>query len=451
MNQLKFIIPSLLAVLLSLNVFLSCNRQTITFAKDVAPIIHKNCTPCHQPSGAAPFSLIYYQQIKKKAKMIAHVTASKYMPPWPADISYSRFVNERYLTSAEIKILQLWYKQGAKSGDTSTLKLPTNLFNQASLGKPDLIIDVPSVDIKNNNLDQFYTIKIPYQNKERKYVRAIEFVPGKIKYVHHFNGHYLAFNETTNPFVGKRIANLSDSNYLNDFNELKLQNADGSFPFRVHSAVNYLPGAFGIKYPEGIGGLVLEKNGAFIANDLHYGPSTKNITDNSKLFLYFSKTAPQRPTYELMLGTNGVSKIEPPLIIPPNKITTHRTSIMVYNDISILTINPHLHLLGKQFWAFAVKPNGDTIPLIKINKWEFRWQYFYTFKKAVKIPKGSSIIVIATFDNTSKNPNNPNKPPKVVAERFDKGGASMRTTDEMFQFIITYLPYQKGDENISLE
>ena len=97
--------------------------------------------------------------------------------------------------------------------------------------------------------------------------------------------------------------------------------------------------------------------------------------------------------------------------------------------------------------AFAIQSNGDSIPLIKINQWDFRWQYFYTFKKMQKIPAGSTIFVYGTYDNTKNNPLNPFNPPRVVAERE----GSMRTTDEMFQFIITYLPYQNGDENVSLE
>jgi len=106
-----------------------------------------------------------------------------------------------------------------------------------------------------------------------------------------------------------------------------------------------------------------------------------------------------------------------------------------------------MHLLGKSFWAFAIKTDGDTIPLIKIPKWDFRWQYFYTFEKMLKIPAGSTIVVIGVYDNTKNNPLNPYSPPRVVGEK----DGSMRTTDEMFQFIINYLPYQTGDENISLE
>ena len=111
-----------------------------------------------------------------------------------------------------------------------------------------------------------------------------------------------------------------------------------------------------------------------------------------------------------------------------------------------------MHLLGKSFKAYAVSSNqNDTIPLIKIDDWNFRWQYFYTFPKMIKIPAGYEIIVEAEFDNTTKNVDNPFNPPRKITEKnWGNGKGSMKTTDEMHQFIITYLSYKNGDEKISL-
>jgi len=116
-------------------------------------------------------------------------------------------------------------------------------------------------------------------------------------------------------------------------------------------------------------------------------------------------------------------------------------------DISILTINPHMHRIGKTFKAFATTPEGIIIPLIQIKDWDFRWQYFYTYKKMLKIPKGSIIRVEASYDNTLQNEDNPFDPPQLIEEKE----GSMKSTDEMLQFIITYMPYKNGDENIVLE
>ncbi len=451
--MIKSLSPKLnqLVVLLSLISWSACNTgEDKTFAEDIAPIIHQNCTPCHQTNGGAPFNLISFHDVAKRAKMIALVTSNRYMPPWPADKNYSHFINEKSLSDEQILTIKQWFENGCKPGDTSNLQLPVLNNFTSVLGKPDMIINARHVVINGDNKDKFYVLKMPYQIPNAKFVKAVEFMPSQLKYAHHVNGHYLSFTNETNPFLGSDLLDIESDNYDEEFKKLNLLNHDGSAPFRVHSAFNYLPGAFGVKYPGGIGGFLLSPKGTFVANDIHYGPSRETVTDSSKLYIYFSDKAPERSTFEIMMGTNGVSEIVPPLQVPAGKITNHISKLTIYNDISVLTVNPHMHLIGKKFKAYAVKPNGDTVKLISIPKWQFRWQYFYTFKNPVKIPKGSTIIVEAQFDNTASNPNNPNLPPRPIGERLDRGGASMRTTDEMLQFIITYMPYQKGDESIDL-
>jgi hypothetical protein len=149
---------------------------------------------------------------------------------------------------------------------------------------------------------------------------------------------------------------------------------------------------------------------------------------------------------ETQLGTLGISDIVPAFVIPPDTVMRFVTKATIRQDISLVTINPHMHLLGKSYLAYAIKPDGDTIPLIRIPRWDFRWQYFYTFPKMLKIPAGSVIVAEGVFDNTTSNPNNPFNPPRTV----DGLKASMRTTDEMFQLILTFLPYEDGDESIEL-
>ena len=225
----------------------------------------------------------------------------------------------------------------------------------------------------------------------------------------------------------------------------------GHIHYLTPSVSNYLPGSEQTEYPTGIGGFNAKKKNIILVNDFHYGPTPFEEKDSSYFNIYFSQTPPLRKVQETQLGTFGISKIQPPLIIPPNEIKKFTTRATITKNISILTINPHMHLLGKSFLAYAVTNNNDTIPLIKINDWNFRWQYFYTFEKMLKIPGGSEIIVEATYDNTINNPDNPFSPPKTISERIGfNGKGSMKTSNEMLQFIISYLPYKEGDENISL-
>ena len=424
--------------------------ENINFNRHIAPIIHEKCMPCHHPGGGGTFDLITYKDVAKRSKMVKKVTGDRYMPPWPADPTYTSFVGERFLTDSEIIMLARWSEEGALEGPGKMPKPP--VFGTGSLiGKPDLVLTMrDSVLIKGVNLDQFMVIKVPFEIPRDTFIRVIEFVPGNRALVHHMNGHLINYQDgkKKDVFSGEFVVRDVDKTNMNTYKLLDIANDDGTFPALTPSVSNYLPGVSPAVYPEGIGGYYMSKKGLLLMKNMHYGPTPIDAYDQSHFNIFFASGPPKRPTREMILGTLGVSPVVPPLIITPDTIMTVQTNFRLPIDISILTINPHMHLIGRSFLAYAIKPDGDTIPLIRIRQWDFLWQYFYTFKKMLKIPRGSVIHAEGLYDNTLNNPNNPFDPPRTVIEPVDE---DMKTTDEMFQLIITYLPYHPGDEDIDLE
>lgn len=423
--------------------------DTVTFAAHIAPIVWENCMPCHRPGSAGPFSLISYRDVAKRAKMVAHVTSTRYMPPWPADPDYRHFAGERVLTQHEINLISKWASQRAPSGDLSQLPDPPSYPEGSMMGEPDLVVEMEEAyPIQGNNLDRFLFMKLPFEIPEDTFIRAIEFVPGNRKAVHHMNGHLISFDPTkkANVFEGEWVVDREVVPVNLAYPQMGLLQDDGSYPQLTPLVCNYLPGVTPTVYPDGIGGYRITQKGAFLLNDLHYGPLGADTTDQSRFNVFFAPGPPERPTMELQLGTLGISDIVPPLVIPPDTVMTFTTRAVIRQDLSLLTINPHMHLLGKSFTAYAITPAKDTIPLIRIPEWDFRWQYFYTFDHLLKLPAGSIVEVVAVYDNTMDNPNNPFDPPQTVAEQ----DGSMKTTDEMLQCILTFVPYQEGDEEIEL-
>ena len=444
------------ALYILLIAFAACSHKTdLTFSKDIAPIVFENCTPCHRNGGAAPFSLTNFKQVNRKRNTILDVTQSGYMPPWPADRNYTHFIGERSLSENQKEMLKDWITGGAPEGNPIDLPPLPNFPEYSNIGVPDTTVWFDSIYISGDSRDKFFIATLPINLPSNKYVKAMEFLPNKNNLVHHMNGRLINYDYSKKQAItnGNRILNLevSEELYVQQFQQLQLANDDGSRPNHINSAVNYLPGVQANLYPDGIGGFQMNRKSILMADDIHFGPIPQGAWDHSRVNIFFTDSAPKRPINEVMLGTNGESKIIPPLVIPANKKTKHTSYLLIPQDISILTINPHMHLLGTSFKSYAIQPNGDTIRLINIPRWDFRWQYFYTFPKMIKIPTGSTIYVDATFDNTERNPNNPNNPPIEVKERLGLGGAGMRTTDEMLQFIISWLPYEDGDENISLK
>ncbi|MGI8893467.1 MAG: hypothetical protein ACR2GN_08400 [Bacteroidia bacterium] len=350
-------------------------KKEITFAEDIAPIIHANCTPCHRPGEAGPFPLISYEDVSKRTKMIKLVTSTRYMPPWPADKHYQQYANEKGLTDNEINLIGEWIENGAPLGDSTKLTAPPTFPDGSELGKPDLVIRMrDSFHIKGNNTDHFLVMKLPYEIDRDRYVKTIEFVPGNRKVLHHMNAHLIQYDENKkeNVFDGEMAVDNEKFTSTEYHKKLGLLHDDGTYPAMITSVANYLPGTSALVYPDGIGGYKFPKKGALYLNSLHYGPTPVDEYDQSYFNIFFTEEPPKRPLREVIMGTLGVSKVVPPLVIPPNEIKKFITQLQLNQDISLLTINPHMHLLGKSFLAYAIISGGDTIPLIKIDDWNFR-------------------------------------------------------------------------------
>src|SRR5688572_31869577 len=157
--------------------FFGCGKNPeITFSEHIAPIIHKNCTPCHRPDGPGPFSLITYTDVTKHKKMIRFVTTTRYMPPWPADPNYVHFADEKTLSEKEIQLISQWVENGAPVGDTTKM-LPLPVYPEKSLlGKPDLVLKMKEVfPVRGDSRDRFALMKYPWEIVQDTFIKAIEF------------------------------------------------------------------------------------------------------------------------------------------------------------------------------------------------------------------------------------------------------------------------------------
>jgi len=422
--------------------------EEVTYAEHIAPLVRAHCVPCHAPGQAAPFALMTYADVRRKARMVRHVTRGRYMPPWPADTGYTRFAGERVLTASQIALIGRWVDQGMAPGDTVAFPPPPPVRPAAGLGPPDLVVPVPgSYTVPGDGRDRFIITKAPFELPADTFLRAVAFVPGDRRIVHHMNGGLVNYAEGAKVDVFEGAGHL-DAERLSGpeaFTRLGLANDDGSWPALVPSAVNYLPGLEPQVHPGGIGGLHLRRKGAFLLNTLHYGPSDRAVTDRSVFHLWFAPRPPERPIQELALGSTH-TPVLPPLQLAPGEVRTFTTRLVVDKAISVLTVNPHMHLLGRRFTAYALR-GEDTIPLVRILDWDMRWQYAYTFRRPVLLAPGDVVVVMGVFDNSADNPAQPFDPPRTVTgadSRF------MRTTDEMLQFFLLYVDTRPGDAILDL-
>ncbi|GAB3742685.1 cytochrome c [Spirosoma lituiforme] len=419
--------------------------QSITYS-DIEPIILSKCAVCHRPGDAAPFSLITYADVAKRASFIKKVVTINYMPPWRADTHYTEFANDRSLSETDKNKLLSWIDQGAPKG---TYKEKTNrrqqeLLQTTTYGRPpDLTLKIDSaLTLQGNNTERFIVLKVPFELTKPKSIEAIEFVTNNKKAIHHINyGFYDVPDSTAALSSGYSYINTTDDPESAD----KLA-VNRSFKNRMVYYSGWIPGTSVESYPASYG-WSLPKRGVLIMT-VHYSASAIDLRSVVGVNLFFHKEPIKRSVRVISLGSGGIGErdIRPPLIISPNDISTHHLQVKTQEDQSVMYVWPHMHVWGKTYTAYAVTPESDTIRLVHIPQWDFRWQELYKFKRLIKIPRGSVIHMDCTYDNTSANPDNPNNPPQTVFSLGD-----MDSRHEMMTLLLIYTTYQAGDEQVTLD
>jgi Copper type II ascorbate-dependent monooxygenase, C-terminal domain len=397
--------------------------QAPTYHQHIEPIVLKNCAPCHKPGGIGPFGLQTFAEVKGKGSFIAHVTKIKYMPPWHADAAFQTFRNEKILKAEEIELIQQWVAAGMPKGKKNKQKIIPTELKESSV-EPDLVLPMlSSYQIADKGVEDFRFFVIPSTLATDTYISAVEFVPGNKKQVHHSR---IMVDST------RRIRGIDGMSEM-DPNVKEFQTT----PLVDEFLYGWVPGNNKIFFPPGSGKLLYK--GSDLILNIHYSPSAKLQEDKSVIKLYFAKTKVDRQVHTLTLRESDI--LNQPFFIEAERKPTFRMSYPIRKDISLISVMPHAHFIGKSFLAYVITEEDEKIPLIKIDNWDFNWQTTYQFKKLLKIPAGSRIIVEAKYDNSTENPANPNSPAKDI-------GYGWNSTDEMCNLVIYYLDYREGDEEI---
>ena len=170
MKQVRFAVPFVLGC--------AAAWGAPTFNKDIAPILYGSCAACHRPGEVAPFSLLSYQDAAKRARLIADVTKSRYMPPWKGEPGYGQFLHERRLTDEQISLLAQWAEAGAPEGEAADKPAPPSFPEGWQIGQPDHVMKMAaSFTVPADGPDQFRCFVLPTGLDRDVYVSGAEFRP----------------------------------------------------------------------------------------------------------------------------------------------------------------------------------------------------------------------------------------------------------------------------------
>jgi Flp pilus assembly protein TadD len=401
--------------------------EPVTFNKHIAPLIFQHCAPCHRPEEAAPFSLLTYQDVRKHASQIVAVTERRYMPPWLPEPGYGEFAGERRLTTDQLQLLAEWVKEGALEGSPADSPAVPNFTEGWQMGPPDLVVELPKpYRLAAGGGDVFRNFAVPIDLKETKYVRAIELRPGYKRVVHHANV-WLDRRQSLRHRDGE-----DGQPGFPGMESVSTEARSDSFDPDSHFLF-WKPGTVIEPEPDGMNWRL--DPGTDLILNLHLQPSGKEEIIRPVIGFYFGSQPPQLHPMLVQLEDDGAIDIQPGA--RDFALTDHMTLPV---DVEVLAIYPHAHYLGKQVEAWATLPDGSRTWLIKIAAWDINWQAVYRYRKPVRLPKGTTVEIRITYDNSDSNPRNPSHPPKRVR-------TGPRSEDEMGHVWLQVLPKQQSEED----
>jgi hypothetical protein len=373
----------------------SVEKTNISYSKTIAPMLQDKCVTCHQKGGIGPFQMNSYEAVKGFAPMMRETILTRRMPPFFADPHVGKWSNDTSLTAEESKTLVHWIEAGAPRGDGEDI-LKTHASEApewpAGLGKPDVIVDLPSFSVPANGVIEYQNMEVPNPFKQDAWLRAVAFKPGARPVLHHITSSY---------------------------------EADKSLPPAAipgSSVGSYVPGAGIQVYNQGTGAPV--PVGGKLRFSMHYTTTGKAMTDKTEIGYYLLKTPP-----EIIRRAAVIS--QPALFIPAGEARHTEVAYLEFPaDALLYSVHPHAHYRGYSVELTQITPDGKETPILSVPHYDFNWQLDYDLATPMTVKKGTKLRVKWVYDNSVHNPGNPD--PK----RDIKWGE--QTFEEMMYFRINY-------------
>ena len=397
----------------------AASPASVTFTKDVAPILQRSCQNCHRPDSNAPMSLLSYEDARPYARSIKAKTTSRLMPPWHVErnIGIQKFKDDPSLTDQEIATIAAWVDQGAQKGNMTDMP-PARAFADDEvwhIGKPDLIVEIPQPHVVAAAGPDVWIDYIADSGlTEDRYVQAVETKPGPgaRTVMHHLLTYLIQDVPESEKLVGvDDVRQTQTETFLNE----------------------YAVGKNGDILPDKTGKLM--KAGAKVRFNIHYHSSGRETTDRSRIGLKFYPKGYVPKYHQISLQ---IASANSELDIPAGVVSRSDGYYRFDKPVQVTAIQAHMHNIGKRMCLEAILPSNSTLQLNCIG-WDFNWHkvYNYADETSPLLPAGTVLHSTLWHDNTKANRANP--------DPRNWRGYGQRTVDEMGFAWVTWTNLEEAD------
>lgn len=271
---------------------------------------------------------------------------------------------------------------------------------------PDYVVEVPSFTVPATGVIDYIDSVIPLEFGEDRWVKAVQFIPGDKRVLHHLLSYVVADGQNAGAGMIDETVNDPRREFLE----------------------GYAPGKeYATEFPTNTG--IYAPDGSALRMSIHYTSFGQETVDNTRVGLWFyDKEEP--PTYEF--HTYSVSTPMNQIHIPAGQMNYASSATHVFeNDITLYSFRAHMHYRGKSMSARVIYPDNTAEEIINVPDYNFAWQPTYRMAEPMLLPAGSRVVVEGRFDNSEYNLGNPD--PSVDAI----GG--LQSWDEMFIGYFSYI------------
>lgn len=357
-------------------------RSHVTW-DDVSPVLEQ-CVACHDRSGLT-YPLTTWSEAAPLAPLLAEVTTSGRMPPWPAGPAGVAYVDDPTLGEDEIALLAAWDEAGAPLGRADpdeALALP----EPDHLPRIDATFEMPAAYVPAAGVDEYRCFALDGSLVADRYVTGVEGFPGERAEIHHL---VLYAVVPRDPAQRPALLDAADP-------------APGwGCADRIAGDVTYfggwLPGRDASLLPEGLGLELADE--AELVMELHYsGPATGGLPDRSSIAV-MTEPAVVAPA-ELVPVTRAARGVA---VAAGSTATYTRTlsaeSFLVEEGGSLAwAVTPHMHTHGTSITLDRVR-EGVALRLVDVPAWDFDWQFQYRFVEPVDLLPTDEFVLTCTYEN----------------------------------------------------
>ena len=380
-------------------------HASISYEKEIAPILQDNCVSCHRTGGIGPWAMSDYNMVKGFSLMVREVLRTKRMPPWHADPDIGHFSNDRSLTIEETQKLVHWIEAGSPRGSGPDPIAEADISfakwsNEPTLGSPDYVIDIPAMEIPATGVVDYQYHLVKNEIPEDIWIETAEILPGDPSVLHHVITSF-GYLENEGPRAGK----------------LKRQGRGG--------LRGYAPGINADPFPEDTG--MLLPAGTTLQFQMHYTPVGRPTVDATKMGLWVMDEPPKHRVFTMSVANFRI-KI-------PAHARNHKETITreVPKNALLYSMLPHAHFRGKAMEMGVTYPDGSYELLLSVPNYDFNWQTSYTLSEPKLIPAGSKLVQHNWWDNSAQNKANPD--PNIEVRWGEQSSEEMLFGAFMMRFL----------------